>query len=302
MVEIARAFTVSDGPARLVILDEPTSSLDAHTAGQLLAFVRRAVAAGIELRTDLAHPRRGAGELRPHRRDARRQGRRRGSGAQRSIATKLIAAMGGVASAHASATRPQQLAPRGDAPVRVRIRPDRQTDGANSSRMRARSSASPASPATARPICCSPIFAAASRPPPGAEVDRAGGARRRRPAVRRHFSAMVDRREHRRPLARQAARRPADFAAPRGGARQSLARADQDPHARHRQQHPVALRRQSAEGAVRPRARLGRADRADGRSDARRRLSAPSSRSTISSATRRAAGAPSSGTRPRPRN
>ncbi|MBV9909978.1 MAG: sugar ABC transporter ATP-binding protein, partial [Hyphomicrobiales bacterium] len=33
MVEIARAFSVSDAPARLVILDEPTSSLDAHTAG-----------------------------------------------------------------------------------------------------------------------------------------------------------------------------------------------------------------------------------------------------------------------------
>ena len=43
MVEIARAFTVSDAPARLVILDEPTSSLDAHTAGQLLAHVRRSV-------------------------------------------------------------------------------------------------------------------------------------------------------------------------------------------------------------------------------------------------------------------
>src|SRR5208282_2820328 len=44
MVEIARAFTVSDAPARLVILDEPTSSLDAHTAGQLLGYVRYSVA------------------------------------------------------------------------------------------------------------------------------------------------------------------------------------------------------------------------------------------------------------------
>jgi ribose transport system ATP-binding protein len=41
MVEIARAFTVTDQPARLVILDEPTSSLDAVVADQLLAFVRR---------------------------------------------------------------------------------------------------------------------------------------------------------------------------------------------------------------------------------------------------------------------
>jgi ribose transport system ATP-binding protein len=47
MIEVARAFTVTDDPLRLVILDEPTSSLDAHTAGQLLAFVRRSVANGV---------------------------------------------------------------------------------------------------------------------------------------------------------------------------------------------------------------------------------------------------------------
>lgn len=46
MVEIARAFSVSDAPPRLVILDEPTSSLDAATAEQLLAFTRRFVAGG----------------------------------------------------------------------------------------------------------------------------------------------------------------------------------------------------------------------------------------------------------------
>ena len=46
MVEIARAFTVTDTPVKLVILDEPTSSLDAVVAGQLLDFVRRFVAAG----------------------------------------------------------------------------------------------------------------------------------------------------------------------------------------------------------------------------------------------------------------
>ncbi len=38
-----------------------------------------------------------------------------------------------------------------------------------------------------------------------------------------------------------------------------------------RQQHPVAVRRQPAEGGVRPRARLRCRDRADGRPDARRR-------------------------------
>jgi len=46
MVEVARAFTVTEEPLRLVILDEPTSSLDARAAGQLLAFVRQVVAGG----------------------------------------------------------------------------------------------------------------------------------------------------------------------------------------------------------------------------------------------------------------
>lgn len=43
MVEIARAFTQIDTPIRLVILDEPTSSLDAVIAQQLLDHVRRFV-------------------------------------------------------------------------------------------------------------------------------------------------------------------------------------------------------------------------------------------------------------------
>lgn len=46
MVEIARAFAVTDTPARVVILDEPTSSLDAVVAERLLAHVRRYVAEG----------------------------------------------------------------------------------------------------------------------------------------------------------------------------------------------------------------------------------------------------------------
>jgi ribose transport system ATP-binding protein len=46
MVEIARAFTVTDLPAKLVILDEPTSSLDSVLAGQLLKHVRRFTAEG----------------------------------------------------------------------------------------------------------------------------------------------------------------------------------------------------------------------------------------------------------------
>ena len=47
MVEIARAYTVVDSPLHLVILDEPTSCLDAHTAGQLLSYLRRSVATGV---------------------------------------------------------------------------------------------------------------------------------------------------------------------------------------------------------------------------------------------------------------
>lgn len=46
MVEIARAFTEVDNPVQLVILDEPTSSLDAVIAQQLLDHVRRFVDSG----------------------------------------------------------------------------------------------------------------------------------------------------------------------------------------------------------------------------------------------------------------
>ncbi len=46
MVEIATVFAAGETPLSLVILDEPTSSLDAQVASQLLAHVRRFVAAG----------------------------------------------------------------------------------------------------------------------------------------------------------------------------------------------------------------------------------------------------------------
>ena len=46
VVEIAMAFTQSRQPVRLVILDEPTSSLDASLAAQLIAYVRRFVGDG----------------------------------------------------------------------------------------------------------------------------------------------------------------------------------------------------------------------------------------------------------------
>ncbi|MTH35800.1 ATP-binding cassette domain-containing protein [Paracoccus limosus] len=46
MVEIAIGFSEGATPARLVVLDEPTSSLDASIAAQLLAHVRRFCAEG----------------------------------------------------------------------------------------------------------------------------------------------------------------------------------------------------------------------------------------------------------------
>jgi ribose transport system ATP-binding protein len=46
MAEIARAFTATGAPLRLVILDEPTSSLDAVTANQLMAFLKAETARG----------------------------------------------------------------------------------------------------------------------------------------------------------------------------------------------------------------------------------------------------------------
>jgi ribose transport system ATP-binding protein len=46
MVEIAMAFSDAGTPPRLVILDEPTSSLDAGLAAQLLSHVRQFVSAG----------------------------------------------------------------------------------------------------------------------------------------------------------------------------------------------------------------------------------------------------------------
>ncbi|MFN0190928.1 MAG: sugar ABC transporter ATP-binding protein [Aestuariivirga sp.] len=49
MAEIARAFTVTSEPLRLVILDEPTSSLDAVTAAQLLAYIEKETARGTSI-------------------------------------------------------------------------------------------------------------------------------------------------------------------------------------------------------------------------------------------------------------
>ena len=46
IVEIARAFSETDAPADIVILDEPTSSLDSSAANQLIAHIRAFTAGG----------------------------------------------------------------------------------------------------------------------------------------------------------------------------------------------------------------------------------------------------------------
>lgn len=49
MVEIACAFIELDTPVQLLILDEPTSSLDAVTARQLTVFIQKRIAAGLSV-------------------------------------------------------------------------------------------------------------------------------------------------------------------------------------------------------------------------------------------------------------
>lgn len=127
MIEVARAFTVTSDPLHLVILDEPTSSLDAHTANQLLSHVRRVVATGASC-VLISHL---LGEILKYSdrivvmRDGIVVATDRASGFDRD---KLVSAMGGSA---APKMRPenQAAAPRGTTPVRVRARPARQRNG-----------------------------------------------------------------------------------------------------------------------------------------------------------------------------
>jgi ribose transport system ATP-binding protein len=124
MIEIARAFTVTSEPLRLVILDEPTSSLDGHTAAQLFAFIRRSVDAGLSciLISHLLGEILGTSD----RVVVMRDGRVVTSGPTASFdRNKLVAAMGGT-EAHAGAVT---AAAPSTGPIRVRVRPKRQLDG-----------------------------------------------------------------------------------------------------------------------------------------------------------------------------
>jgi ribose transport system ATP-binding protein len=127
MVEIARAFSVSEAPARLVILDEPTSSLDAHTAGQLLAHVRRSVQSGVSC-VLISHI---LGEVLStcDRIVVMRDGKVVTADLARNFNRgKLVGAMGGIEPDAPRAQAASASAARGETPVMVRVRPKRQAD------------------------------------------------------------------------------------------------------------------------------------------------------------------------------
>ena len=130
MIEIARAFTVTTQPVSLVILDEPTSSLDGHTAGQLFAYLRRSVEAGMSCIL-ISHM---LGEIlsTADRVVVMRDGRVVTAGPTASFdRNKLVAAMGGAEhhGAASDAPVPSVADPASTAPVTVRMRPAGQRDG-----------------------------------------------------------------------------------------------------------------------------------------------------------------------------
>jgi ribose transport system ATP-binding protein len=127
MIEVARAFTVTDEPLRLVILDEPTSSLDAHTAGQLLSFVRRAVSGGLSC-VLISHL---LGEILDNsdRIVVMRDGKVVAADAARGFdRDKLVATMGGAAAREETRRTIEAATRRNDAPLRVRARPAQGAD------------------------------------------------------------------------------------------------------------------------------------------------------------------------------
>ena len=127
MIEVARAFTVTEEPLHLVILDEPTSSLDSHRASQLLAHVRRVIAtgAGCVLISHLL------GEVLEYSdrivvmRDGKVVTTDRAASFDRE---KLVLAMGAAVAAKKQVAEAART-PRGTTPVRVRARPANQIDG-----------------------------------------------------------------------------------------------------------------------------------------------------------------------------
>jgi len=128
MLESARAFTVTEDPLRLVILDEPTSSLDAHTAGQLLSFVRRVVAEGTSCIL-ISHL---LGEVleTSDRIVVMRDGKVVAADITAAFDRDTLVSAMGAARTHDRSDAEPASQRRGAAPLRVRARPERQQDGA----------------------------------------------------------------------------------------------------------------------------------------------------------------------------
>jgi ribose transport system ATP-binding protein len=126
MVEVARAFVVTDATLHLVILDEPTSSLDARTAGQLLSFVRRSIESGISCIL-ISHL---LGEILRYADRVvvmRDGGVVAGGPAAGFDGDRLVAAMGSAGSAKPTAAT--NAPNRADEAALVRARPEHQADG-----------------------------------------------------------------------------------------------------------------------------------------------------------------------------
>jgi len=169
MVEVARAFTVTRDPLRLVILDEPTSSLDAHTAGQLLAYVRRVIEQGVSCIL-ISHL---LGEILDT--ASRIVVMRDGKVVASDVATafnrdRLVTTMGG-AQQHARTTQDAATKVRGATPLRVRARPKLQTDGAELLAHQGEIIGLAGLSGHGQTSLLLDIFRGASRPLPGIEVD-----------------------------------------------------------------------------------------------------------------------------------
>jgi ribose transport system ATP-binding protein len=121
MAEIARAFTVTADPLRLVILDEPTSSLDAVTARQLLAYIDKETASGtaVILISHLLGEVLAVADRIVVMRDGRTVAERPAAAFDR---TSLVAAMGSETDPAVMADT-ARTAPRADAVVIVQVRP-----------------------------------------------------------------------------------------------------------------------------------------------------------------------------------
>jgi ribose transport system ATP-binding protein len=120
-VEIARAFTETDAEARLVILDEPTSSLDEVIAQQLLRYVRHHAASGRStvLISHLLGEILSTSDRIVVMRDGKVVAAREASAFDRDA---LVAAMGHVA-AEKHAVEASDTSERSDDAIRVRMKP-----------------------------------------------------------------------------------------------------------------------------------------------------------------------------------